>query len=55
MVGDRWKDVEAGRRAGCRTVLIDNHYAEAKQDQPTFTVNSFQEAVAAILSGKENT
>jgi histidinol phosphatase-like enzyme len=24
MVGDRWRDVEAGRRAGCRTVLIDN-------------------------------
>ena len=23
MVGDRWRDVEAGRRAGCRTVFVD--------------------------------
>jgi D-glycero-D-manno-heptose 1,7-bisphosphate phosphatase len=55
MVGDRWKDVEAGRRAGCRTVLIDNHYAEPNRSKPTYTVSSFEEAVAAILSGKENT
>ncbi len=54
MVGDRWKDVEAGRRAGCRTVLIDNHYAEPNRSKPTYTVNNFEEAVAAILSGKEN-
>ena len=32
MVGDRWRDVEAGRRAGCRTVFIDYGYAEAKPD-----------------------
>lgn len=53
MVGDRWKDVEAGRRAGCKTVLIDNHYAEAQKSVPTFTVSSFKEVVAVILSGKE--
>lgn len=28
VVGDRWKDVEAGRRAGCRTVFIDYRYTE---------------------------
>ena len=28
MIGDRWKDVEAGQRAGCATVLIDCGYAE---------------------------
>jgi transaldolase len=28
LVGDRWRDLEAGRNAGCQTVLIDNHYAE---------------------------
>ncbi len=55
MVGDRWKDIEAGRRAGCRTVLIDNHYAEANRSQPTFTVKNFEEAVRVILSGKERT
>jgi D-glycero-D-manno-heptose 1,7-bisphosphate phosphatase len=28
MVGDRWRDVEAGIRAGCRTLLIDRDYDE---------------------------
>jgi D-glycero-D-manno-heptose 1,7-bisphosphate phosphatase len=38
MVGDRWRDIEAGRRAGCRTVLIDYQYDEqraAGYDQAT--------------------
>ncbi|MBI5304091.1 MAG: transaldolase [Chloroflexi bacterium] len=28
MIGDRWKDVQAGRRAGCRTIHLDGRYAE---------------------------
>jgi histidinol phosphatase-like enzyme len=28
MIGDRWKDIEAGREAGCRTLLIDYGYTE---------------------------
>ena len=32
MVGDRWRDVEAGRRAGCKTVFIDLGYAERRPD-----------------------
>ena len=34
MVGDRWRDVEAGRRAGCRTVFIDRGYAEQRPEPP---------------------
>ena len=34
MVGDRWRDVEAGRRAGCRTVFIDLGYSERRPDPP---------------------
>lgn len=30
VVGDRWRDVEAGRNAGCRTVFIDRGYDERK-------------------------
>jgi D-glycero-D-manno-heptose 1,7-bisphosphate phosphatase len=30
LIGDRWKDVEAGYRAGCQTVLLDYEYGEAK-------------------------
>ncbi|HKI19419.1 MAG TPA: HAD hydrolase-like protein, partial [Isosphaeraceae bacterium] len=32
MVGDRWRDIEAGRRAGCQTVFIDLGYAERQPD-----------------------
>lgn len=28
MIGDRWRDTEAGHRAGCQTVLIDYGYNE---------------------------
>ena len=27
MVGDRWRDVEAGRRAGCQVVFVDRGYS----------------------------
>jgi D-glycero-D-manno-heptose 1,7-bisphosphate phosphatase len=30
LIGDRWKDVEGGCRAGCRTILLDYEYQEAK-------------------------
>lgn len=34
MVGDRWRDIEAGRRAGCKTVFIDYGYAEPGPSTP---------------------
>lgn len=49
MIGDRWKDVEAGRQAGCKTVLIDYHYAEkGAATPPDCRVNSLPEAAAWI-------
>jgi len=48
LVGDRWRDVEAGRRAGCRTVLVDRHYDEAFS-QPDVCVASLNAAVDWIL------
>ncbi len=50
MVGDRWRDVECGKRAGVRTVFIDFGYAEPMPSPPDFTVKSFAEAAALILS-----
>lgn len=28
LIGDRWRDIEAGESAGCMTILIDHGYAE---------------------------
>jgi D-glycero-D-manno-heptose 1,7-bisphosphate phosphatase len=51
MVGDRWRDVEAGRRAGCRTIWLDRHYREdGLTHPPDCTVPSLSEAVEWILS-----
>ena len=49
MVGDRWRDVEAGNRAGVKTVLIDYGYNEFLKNQPDMKVRSFPEAVDWIL------
>jgi D-glycero-D-manno-heptose 1,7-bisphosphate phosphatase len=49
MVGDRWRDAEAGRRAGCRTVLIGEGYGEMFPCAPTVKVASLGAAAAWIL------
>ncbi|MHB8626462.1 MAG: D-glycero-alpha-D-manno-heptose-1,7-bisphosphate 7-phosphatase [Aggregatilineales bacterium] len=49
LVGDRWRDIEAGRRAGCKTIFIDYDYAETNDSQPDVSVRSFAEAVNWIL------
>lgn len=49
LIGDRWRDVDCARAAGCRAVLIDRKYREPLRTQPDFTVADFSEAVAAIL------
>ena len=52
MVGDRWRDVEAGRRAGCMTILIDYGYAEP-QGKADVRVRSLAEAADWILAHVE--
>jgi D-glycero-D-manno-heptose 1,7-bisphosphate phosphatase len=51
MIGDRWKDIEAGRRAGCATVLIDHGYEETRPEgcAPDHTARSLSEAAAWVL------
>ena len=44
MVGDRWKDMEAGWRAGCRTVFIDYGYSEKRPTHLDCRVGSLIEA-----------
>ena len=49
MVGDRWRDVSAGKTAGCKTIFIDYGYAETQIHQPDFVVSSLSEAAKIIL------
>jgi D-glycero-D-manno-heptose 1,7-bisphosphate phosphatase len=50
MVGDRWRDIEAGRRAGCRTIWLDHGYTEnGLTHRPDCTAHSMADAVEWIL------
>jgi D-glycero-D-manno-heptose 1,7-bisphosphate phosphatase len=49
MVGDRWRDIESGRRAGCKTVFIDYGYSEQRPQAPDLIVGSLLDAVPWIL------
>ncbi len=52
MVGDRWRDIECGRAAGCRTIFIDYGYQEKLVAPPTHTVRDFAAAVRIILDDR---
>lgn len=49
LVGDRWRDVDCGHGAGCRTVFIDRNYSEQLKQSPDWTVESFGQAVEVIF------
>ena len=50
LIGDRWRDIDAGAAAGCRTVLIDRHYRDrAPEVPPAHRATSLTEAVEWIL------
>ena len=50
MIGDRWRDMEAGARAGCRTVFVDWSYDEPRPVSVDKIVRSLPEAVEWILT-----
>jgi D-sedoheptulose 7-phosphate isomerase len=50
MVGDRWRDIDAGYNAGCRTILIDYGYSERSPEHlPDLRVGSLAEAADWII------
>jgi D-glycero-D-manno-heptose 1,7-bisphosphate phosphatase len=58
MIGDRWKDVEAGRRAGCGTILMHCDYVEPAPEgssAPDFIVSSLAEAVRWMQRPQQRT
>lgn len=52
MVGDRWRDIEAGSSAGCKTIFLDYGYAEKQPDNLDFRVRSLLEAYKIIKGEK---
>lgn len=38
VIGDRWKDIEAGKNIGCKTIFVDYDYKEKKPKNPDIVV-----------------
>ena len=53
MVGDRWRDVGAGKAAGCKTVFIDYNYAEQRPEKPDHIVSALAGAADVILAKQD--
>lgn len=49
MIGDRWRDIEAGKAVQCKTFFIDYSYLEKKPSSPDYVVNSLYDAKNIIL------
>lgn len=56
MIGDILNDVEAGKKAGCQTMLINNgnetEWLLTAERKPTFMANDLKEAAELILLSK---
>ncbi len=50
IIGDRWSDIAAGKKVGCKTIFINRHYKEKKPINMYAEVSSFSEATRLILS-----
>ena len=49
VIGDRWRDIDCARAAGCRAIFIQRGYEESLRESPDFTVRNFNDAVSALL------
>lgn len=50
MVGDRWRDIDCGARAGLRTIFLDYGYREPLRAQPDYFAAGIAAAAEIILA-----
>ena len=48
LVGDRWRDIDAGNRVGCNTILIQKNYNEKLNSKPKYVVKKLQQILKFI-------
>ena len=48
LVGDRWRDIQAGEKVGCTTIYLDYNYKDIKPKNPNFTTDTLLNAVYII-------
>ena len=47
-IGDRWRDIDAGKSISCKTIFIDRKYNEKLNFKPDFKVTSLKEVMEII-------
>jgi D-glycero-D-manno-heptose 1,7-bisphosphate phosphatase len=48
MIGDRWRDIGAGNRAGCRTIFVDRNYSEKLIYKPNYSIRQLKDIFLII-------
>jgi D-glycero-D-manno-heptose 1,7-bisphosphate phosphatase len=48
VVGDRWKDINAGYKANCQTIFIDKNYNERLRKNPSYIIKYFSQILRII-------
>ena len=48
MIGDRWRDIQAGEKVGCKTIYLDYNYKDIKPKNPDFVTDKLLNAAYLI-------
>ena len=48
IVGDRWRDIQAGKKVGCITIFLDYKYKDIKPKNPDFVTDTLLNATYII-------
>ena len=43
VIGDRWRDIETGKKAKCKTVFIDKKYSEKLKNNPDYSIKKLDQ------------
>ncbi len=44
-IGDRWRDIDAGKKVGCKTIFIDYSYNEKLNNKPDYVVKNVKDII----------
>ena len=52
IVGDRWRDIQAGNKVGCKTIFLEYNYVDIKPKNPDFITDTLLNATSIIKKAK---
>lgn len=48
MIGDRWKDIVAGQKAKCKTILLNKKYSEKHKCKPNYIIRNLKDILKIL-------